>query len=149
MSVNLAYVQAALLILAADDLITNAASVRTNPGIIGALLTPENLQAAQQTRLANDNGTGHTREVRIATKQRLTADDNEDLEMEGCEFGAEMPYLEETVTITQQAAQSFQISEAQLRLYPDIVTRLQTITGTNIPRQMVEIGRQTKCLGNF
>jgi hypothetical protein len=141
MSVNLAYVQAALLILASDDGITNSLSAQTNSGILGALLTPENLSYASQTRLANDNGTGHTREVRIATKQRLTADDNPDLEMDGCEFGDEMPYLEETVTITQQSAAGFTISEAQIRLYPDLVSRLQAITGTNIPAQMVMIGR--------
>jgi hypothetical protein len=98
MSVNLAYVQAALLILASDDGITNALSARTNTGILGALLTPENRSYAQQLRLANDNGTGHIREVRVATKQRLTLADNPDLEMDGCEFGDEMPYLEETVT---------------------------------------------------
>ena len=141
MSVNLAYVQAALLILASDDGITNALSARTNTGILGALLTPENRSYAQQLRLANDNGTGHIREVRVATKQRLTLADNPDLEMDGCEFGDEMPYLEETVTITQQAAAGFTISEAQIRLYPDLVTRLQTITGSNIPAQMVMIGR--------
>ena len=141
MSVNLAYVQAALLILASDDGITNSLSAQTNSGLLGALLTPENLSYASQTRLANDNGTGHTREVRIATKQRLTADDNPDLEMDGCEFGDEMPYLEETVTITQQSAAGFTISEAQIRLYPDLVSRLQAITGTNIPAQMVMIGR--------
>ena len=141
MSVNLAYVQAALLILASDDGITNSLSAQTNSGLLGALLTPENLSYASQTRLANDNGTGHTREVRIATKQRLTADDNEFLEMDGCEFGDEMPYLEETVTITQQSAAGFTISEAQIRLYPDLVSRLQAITGTNIPAQMVMIGR--------
>jgi hypothetical protein len=141
MSVNLAYVQAALLILASDDGITNSLSAQTNSGLLGALLTPENLSYASQTRLANDNGTGHTREVRIATKQRLTADDNEFLEMDGCEFGDEMPYLEETVTITQQSAAGFTISEAQIRLFPDLVSRLQAITGTNIPAQMVMIGR--------
>ena len=141
MSVNLAYVQAALLILASDDGITNSLSARTNSGLLGAVLTPENLSYATQTRLANDNGTGHTREVRVATKQRLTADDNPDLEMDGCEFGDEMPYLEETVTITQQSAAGFTISEAQIRLFPDLVSRLQTITGTNIPAQMVMIGR--------
>lgn len=141
MSLNLAYVQTAFLILASDDLITNALSARTNTGMIGALLTPENLQHAQQTRLANDNGTGHIREVRVAAKQRLTLADNVDLEMDGCEFGSEMPYIEETVTINNQVAQSFTISEAQLRLYPDLVTRLQTITGANVPRRMVEIGR--------
>jgi hypothetical protein len=141
MSVNLAYVQAALLILASDDGITNSLSAQTNSGLLGALLTPENLSYASQTRLANDNGTGHTREVRISTKQRLTADDNPDLEMDGCEFGDEMPYLEETVTITQQSAAGFTISEAQIRLYPDLVSRLQAITGTNIPAQMVMIGR--------
>ena len=141
MSVNLAYVQAALLILASDDGITNSLSARTNSGLLGAVLTPENLSYATQTRLANDNGTGHTREVRVATKQRLTADDNPDLEMDGCEFGDEMPYLEETVTITQQSAAGFTISEAQIRLFPDLVSRLQAITGTNIPAQMVMIGR--------
>jgi len=141
MSVNLAYVQVALLVLASDDGITNALSARTNSGLIGALLTPENMSYAQQTRLANDNGTGHIREVRVAAKQRLTADDNPDLEIDGCEFGDEMPYIEETVTITQQAAAGFKISESQIRLYPDLVSRLQAITGTNIPAQMVMIGR--------
>jgi hypothetical protein len=52
-----------------------------------------------------------------------------------------MPYLEETVTITQQSAAGFTISEAQIRLFPDLVSRLQAITGTNIPAQMVMIGR--------
>lgn len=141
MSLSLAYVQTAFLILASDDMITNALDARTNTGMIGALLTPENRQHATQTRLANDNGTGHIREVRVAAKQRLTLADNEDLEMDGCEWGSEMPYIEETVTINNQVAQSFTISEAQIRLYPDLVTRLQTITGSNIPAQMVTIGR--------
>lgn len=141
MSLSLAYVQPAFLILASDDAITNALDARTNTGMIGALLTPENRMHATQTRLANDNGSGHIREVRVAAKQRLTTADNVDLDIDGCEFGSEMPYIEETVTINNQVAQSFTISEAQIRLYPDLVTRLVTITGSNIPAQMVSIGR--------
>ena len=87
MSLNLAYVQSALLILASDDLITNALSAQTNTGMVGALLTPENQQYAKQLRIANNDGTGHLKQIRVATKQRRTKADQPNLQMDGCVFG--------------------------------------------------------------
>lgn len=143
MSLSLAYVQEALLITATDDMITNAATVGINAGIVGALNTPENLSHAKMTRLANNNGSGHIREVRIATKQRLTPSDNEDLEMDGCDFGDEIPYIEETVSITKQSAVSFTIAEETIRRFPEVVSQLVTLTGAKSANQIVMKARQS------
>ena len=68
MSLSTANVCPAILTSLSDNLINNPQNVGIMGGTLAALTDPSNLRAGQIIRQANDNGTGHSKEVRVVYK---------------------------------------------------------------------------------
>jgi hypothetical protein len=136
MSLSTANVCPAILTSLSDNLINNPANVQIMGGTLAALTDPSNLRAGQIIRQANDNGSGHTKEVRVVYKQRQLASDAVDTK--SCEAGPQMNYIEETLQINNFKQVSFTLSEAQLRTFCDSYSQLVTLTGSSSPGQIAE-----------
>jgi len=118
MSVATENICPAILTSLSDNLINNSANVKIHGGTLAALTDPSNLSTGTIIRRANDDGTGHSKDVRVVYKQRLTADDTETTKQ--CNFDeAPLPYLEINVPITQYRSVNFSMTEEQLRVYCD------------------------------
>jgi hypothetical protein len=136
MSVATQNICPAILTSLSDNLINNSANVKIHGGTLAALTDPSNLATGNIIRQANDNGTGHSKEVRVVYKQRLTADDTSD--SKSCDFdGNPMPYKEIDVPITQYRSVNFSMTEEQLRVYCDSYSSLVQLTGSNDPGTIV------------
>ena len=136
MSLSTANVCPAILTSLSDNLINNPANVQIMGGTLAALTDPSNLRAGQIIRQANDNGSGHTKEVRVVYKQRQLASDAVDTK--SCEAGPQMNYIEETLQINNFKQVSFTLSEAQLRTFCDSYSQLVQLTGSSSPGQIAE-----------
>jgi hypothetical protein len=136
MSLSTANVCPAILTSLSDNLINNPANVQIMGGTLAALTDPSNLRAGQIIRQANDNGTGHSKEVRVVYKQRQLASDAVDTK--SCEAGPQMNYIEETLQINNFKQVSFTLSEAQLRTFCDSYSQLVSLTGSSSPGQIAE-----------
>jgi hypothetical protein len=136
MSLSTANVCPAILTSLSDNLINNPANVQIMGGTLAALTDPSNLRAGQIIRQANDNGTGHSKEVRVVYKQRQLASDAVDTK--SCEAGPQMNYIEETLQINNFKQVSFTLSEAQLRTFCDSYSQLVALTGSSSPGQIAE-----------
>jgi len=136
MSLSTANVCPAILTSLSDNLINNPANVGIMGGTLAALTDPSNLRAGQIIRQANDNGTGHNREVRVVYKQRQLASDVVDTK--SCEAGPQMNYIEETLQINNFKQVSFTLSEAQLRAFCSAYSELVQLTGANQPGMIAE-----------
>jgi len=136
MSLSTANVCPAILTSLSDNLINNPANVQIMGGTLAALTDPSNLRAGQIIRQANDNGTGHSKEVRVVYKQRQLASDAVDTK--SCEAGPQMNYIEETLQINNFKQVSFTLSEAQLRTFCDSYSQLVQLTGSSSPGQIAE-----------
>jgi hypothetical protein len=96
MSVSTANIcEAVLTTLMAED-VQSPDKILPRAGVLGALLSAENRNAAPLVRAAYDDG--HTRGVRLAYKQR--AIESEVAEEESCGGGAFNPYLEVDFNVT-------------------------------------------------
>jgi hypothetical protein len=136
MSLSTGNVCPAILTSLSDNLINNPANVQIMGGTLAALTDPSNLRAGQIIRQANDNGSGHTKEVRVVYKQRQLASDAVDTK--SCEAGPQMNYIEETLQINNFKQVSFTLSEAQLRTFCDSYSQLVQLTGSSSPGQIAE-----------
>jgi hypothetical protein len=136
MSLSTANVCPAVLTSLSDNLINNPANVQLMGGTLAALTDPSNLRAGQIIRQANDNGTGHNREVRVVYKQRQLASDASDTK--SCDAGPQMNYIEETLVVNNFKQVSFTMSEAQLRAYCSAYSELVTLTGSTSPGMIAE-----------
>jgi hypothetical protein len=136
MSVATENICPAILTSLSDNLINNSANVKIHGGTLAALTDPSNLNTGTIIRQANDNGTGHSKEVRVVYKQRLTADDTDTVKACNVDENA-MPYLEENVPITQYRSVNFSMSEEQLRVYCESYSQLVTLTGSTDPGTIV------------
>jgi hypothetical protein len=136
MSLSTANVCPAVLTSLSDNLINNPANVQIMGGTLAALTDPSNMRAGQIIRQANDNGTGHNREVRVVYKQRQLASDVVDTK--SCDAGPQMNYIEETLQINNFKQVSFTLSEAQLRSFCSSYSELVQLTGSTIPGQIAE-----------
>lgn len=136
MSLSTANVCPAILTSLSDNLINNPANVQLMGGTLAALNDPSNLRTGQIIKQANDNGTGHSKEVRVVFKQRQLASDASDTK--SCEPGAQMNYIEETFQVNNYRGVSFTLSEAQLRTYCEAYSELVQLTGSTDPNQIVE-----------
>ena len=126
----------AILTSLSDNLINNSANVKIHGGTLAALTDPSNLNTGNIIRQANDNGTGHSKEVRVVYKQRLTADDTSTSKT--CDFDENaIPYNEIDVPITQYRSVNFSMTEEQLRVYCDSYSQLVTLTGSSDPGTIV------------
>ena len=136
MSVATENICPAILTSLSDNLINNSANVKIHGGTLAALTDPSNLSTGTIIRRANDDGTGHSKDVRVVYKQRLTADDTQTSKQ--CNFDeAPMPYLEINVPITQYRSVEFSMTEEQLRVYCDSYSQLVTLTGSTDPGTIV------------
>jgi hypothetical protein len=126
----------AILTSLSDNLINNSANVNIHGGTLAALNDPSNLSTGTIIRQANNDGTGHSKDVRIVYKQRLTADDTETVK--SCDFGAPLPYLEIPFQVTQFRSVSFSMTEEQLRVYCAAYSDLVALTGSTDPNQIVQ-----------
>jgi hypothetical protein len=136
MSVATENICPAILTSLSDNLINNASNVKIHGGTLAALNDPSNLATGTIIRRANDDGTGHAKDVRVVYKQRLTAEDTETTKE--CNLNqAPMPYEEVTVPITQYRSVSFSMTEEQLRVYCDSYSQLVTLTGSTDPGTIV------------
>jgi len=136
MSVATQNICPAILTSLSDNLINNSANVKIHGGTLAALTDPANLATGNIIRQANDNGTGHSKEVRVVYKQRLTADDTESVK--SCDFDQNaIPYQEIDVPITQYRSVNFSMTEEQLRVYCDSYSQLVTLTGSTDPGTIV------------
>jgi len=136
MSLSTANVCPAILTSLSDNLINNPANVQLMGGTLAALNDPSNLRTGQIIKQANDNGTGHSKEVRVTFKQRQLASDATDTK--SCEAGAQMNYIEETFQVNNYRGVSFTLSEAQLRTYCEAYSELVSLTGSTDPNQIVQ-----------
>jgi hypothetical protein len=135
MSVALNNISLGVLTSLTANLINNAETVGINTGALGALNTAENLASGKIIRLANDDGTGHQKQVRVVTKQRQTADDT--VSSKDCTPGSELLYEEEVVTITDYVGGKFLLNESTVRQYDSSYSELVRLTGSKDPRQIV------------
>jgi len=126
----------AILTSLSDNLINNSANVNIHGGTLAALNDPSNLSTGTIIRQANNDGTGHSKDVRIVYKQRLTAEDTE--VTKSCDFGAPLPYLEMPFNVSMFRSVSFSMTEEQLRVYCAAYSDLVAITGSSDPNQIVQ-----------
>ena len=117
------------------NMINNAETVGVNTGALGALNTAENLATGKIIRLANDDGTGTQKQVRVVTKQRQTAADT--VSSKTCTPGSELLYEEEVVTISDYVGSKFLLNESTVRQYDASYSELVRLTGSKDPRQIV------------
>lgn len=136
MSLSTANVCPAILTSLSDNLINNPQNVGIMGGTLAALTDPSNLRAGQIIRQANDNGTGHSKEVRVVYKQRQLPSDVVDTK--SCDPAGQMNYTEETLQINNFKQVSFTMSEAQLRTYCEAWSSLVQITGANQPGMIAQ-----------
>ena len=126
----------AILTSLSDNLINNSANVNIHGGTLAALNDPSNLSTGTIIRQANNDGTGHSKDVRIVYKQRLTADDT--VTTKSCDFDGPLPYLEIPFQVTQYRGVSFSMTEEQLRVYCAAYSDLVQLTGSTDPNQIVQ-----------
>jgi hypothetical protein len=126
----------AILTSLSDNLINNSANVNIHGGTLAALNDPSNLSSGTIIRQANNDGTGHSKDVRIVFKQRLTADDT--VTSKSCDFDGPLPYLEVPFQVTQYRGVSFSMTEEQLRVYCSAYSDLVQLTGSTDPNQIVQ-----------
>jgi hypothetical protein len=125
----------AILTSLTDNMINNSSNVRIHGGTLAALHDPSNLRHGQIIQSANNDGTGHSKEVRVVYKQRLVA--NDVVTSKSCTSGDEIPYFEEVVTVDNYAGISFQMSENTVREFCASYTELERLAGTNDPKQII------------
>lgn len=126
----------AVLTSLTDNIINNSANVRIHGGTLAALHDPSNLRHGQIIQRANDDGTGHSKEVRVVWKQRLLADDVQTTK--SCVSGSELPYIEDVLTVDNYAGISFQMTEATVRQFCSAYTEMERLAGTNDPGMIVQ-----------
>jgi hypothetical protein len=128
----------AILTSLSDNLINNALNVNIHGGALQALTDPTNMIPGQVIRLANDNGTGQAKQVRVVYKQRMLASDAQTTKE--CEVGGdELTYLEDTFEVNEYRGMNFSMSEAQIRVYCESYLELVRITNSNVPGTIVQI----------
>ena len=126
----------AILTSLSDNLINNPQNVNIHGGTLAALSDPSNMRPGQIIRMANDNGTGQSKQVRVVYKQRMLPTDVTDTK--GCIIeGTDNIYQEELVTIDKYQGIPFIMSEAQLRVYCEAYAELVRITGSTDPGTIV------------
>ena len=125
----------AVLTSLSDNLINNPANINVFGGTLAALHDPSNLRAGSFIRQANNDGTGHKKEVRVVYKQRLLPADVQD-EFD-CTVGAELPYIEEVLEIQKYKAMKFSMAEETVRQFCSSYTELVRLTGTDNPGMIV------------
>jgi hypothetical protein len=125
----------AILTSLSDNLINNPANVNVFGGTLAALHDPSNMIPGQIIRQANDDGTGHKKEVRVVYKNRLNSTSVKD--SFDCAIGDEMPYVEDSFEVTKYKGINFSMSEAALRTYCAAYSELVQLTGASDPGQIV------------
>lgn len=126
----------AILTSLSDNLINNALNVNIHGGALQALTDPTNMIPGQVIRLANDNGTGQSKQVRVAYKQRMLPSQASDTKE--CEQSTnELLYEEDVFPITKYKGINFMMSEAQIRAYCDSYLELVRLTGSNEPGTII------------
>jgi hypothetical protein len=125
----------AVLTSLTDNLINNPANINVFGGTLAALNDPNNLRAGTTIRQANDNGTGHRKEVRVVYKRRLNSGDIQaDFD---CSVGPEIPYIEEVYTVDKYKGINFSMSEDTVRNFCESYSELVRLTGTDNPSMIV------------
>jgi hypothetical protein len=126
----------AVLTSLTDNIINNSANVRIHGGTLAALHDPSNLRHGQIIQRANNDGTGHSKEVRVVWKKRLLQSDVETTK--SCVSGSELPYLEEVLTVDNYAGISFQMTEATVRQFCAAYTEMERLANTNDPGTIIQ-----------
>ena len=130
----------AILTSLSDNLINNPANINVFGGTLAALHDPSNMIPGQIIRQANDDGTGHKKEVRVVYKHRLGPDAVQS--SFDCSVGPEMPYVEELFTVNEYKGINFSMSESALREYCASYSELVQLTGASDPGQIVARANQ-------
>lgn len=125
----------AVLTSLSDNLINNPANINIFGGTLAALHDPSNLRAGSIIRQANNDGTGHKKEVRVVYKRRLNS--TAVVEEFDCSVGNELPYIEEVLEIQKYKAINFSMTENTVRNFCDSYTELVRLTGTDNPSMIV------------
>jgi hypothetical protein len=125
----------AVLTSLSDNLINNPANINVFGGTLAALNDPANTGAGRIIRDANDDGTGHTKEVRVVYKQRLLP--SAVVDEFDCSVGDELPYIEQVVTVDKYKAINFSMTEATVRQLCASYSELVRLTGSDIPSMIV------------
>ena len=110
--------------------------MRIHGGTLAALHDPSNLRHGQIIQRANNDGTGHSKEVRVVWKKRLVQADVETTK--SCVSGSELPYFEEVLTVENYAGISFQMTEATVRQFCAAYTEMERLAGTNDPGMIIQ-----------
>ena len=138
MPISNANICPAILTSLSDNLINNALNVNIHGGALAALTDPSNMVPGQVIRLANDNGTGQSKQVRVAYKQRLLPSDASDTKECAVGEGDTLQYLEDTLIVDKYKGVNFTMTEAQIRIYCDSYLELTRITNSNDPGTIVQ-----------
>ena len=132
----------AILTSLSDNLINNALNVNIHGGALAALTDPSNMIPGQVIRLANDNGTGQSKQVRVAYKQRLLPSSASDTKECAVGEGDTLQYLEDTFEVSKYKGVNFTMTEAQIRIYCESYVELVRLTGSNDPLTIVQRANQ-------
>ena len=125
----------AVLTSLSDNLINNPANINIFGGTLAALHDPSNLQSGSIIRQANNDGTGHRKEVRVVYKRRLNS--SSVVTDFDCSVGPELPYIEEVVSVDKYKAIKFSMSEDTVRQFCASYSELVRLTGTDNPSMIV------------
>ena len=135
MAISLDNICPAILTSLGDNMINNPANVKINGGMLSALHDPSNLAAGKIIRESNNDGTGHSKKVRIVYKQRML--EEEVLEEKTCSTNNVPVYSENDLEVTKFKSIPFKMTEEQLRVYCAMYSELVTIAGAGTPEQIV------------
>ena len=122
----------------------NGTKIVPTPGVVGALLSPENRGIGEA--LAGVERDGQITSIRYSYKQPFEASDFEEEPTCG-ETGAYNPWLEEQFGVDSYIEHTFSISEYRLRTYPRFWSEIRPLldgTGTQGP----EAVQFTRAFGN-
>ena len=126
MSVNTANICPAVLTTLVAEGVQDESKINTRAGATGALLSAENISRGPAIKGAYSDG--HTRNVRLAFKQRTTAADTDDVK--DCGPGAENPYLEQDFAIDLYRQIKWKVDISTVRQLCKEYSDLQTIAAT-------------------
>lgn len=112
------------LLIGANEALRDAQNKVFEPiGFVQSLLDPNNRTTAIQV----DSGNGHSKQVRVMHKQRMTLDELEDTVT--CDPTEERPRFEEIVTVNMKKSATLTISEDTIRQLCDAYSQLVVLAG--------------------
>jgi hypothetical protein len=112
------------LLIGANEAMRDAQNNVFEPiGFVQSLLDPTNRTTAIQV----DSGNGHSKQVRVANKQRVLASEISDTK--SCDSGTEKPRFEDVVEVNMTRQHAIHVKEATVRRLCDAYSQLVQVAG--------------------